>query len=320
LREAALAEQWNGSTWKILSIPQPANAGSTLNLNSVSCTSATSCTAVGGYLEPGAGPAEQWLTLAEHWNGSTWTIQSTPTPAGVAFTSLFGVSCTSATNCTAVGDYTTGITSGPGATLIEQWNGSTWTTQASPNPSGAGLSLLGGVWCASATSCTAVGFSMSSSTFNNQTLAEQWNGSTWTIQPTPDPSGALDSGLSGLWCASASNCTAVGGYSASPGVGQTLAEQWNGSTWAIQPTPALAGPADSETGLNGVWCASAARCTAVGSSGLGALVELWNGSTWRRQSAAQPAKHQVLSGLSCTSAGTCTAVGAAATGPLAERE
>ena len=43
------------------------------------------------------------MTLAEVWDGSTWTVQSTPNPTGATSGSLYGVSCTSATACTAVG-------------------------------------------------------------------------------------------------------------------------------------------------------------------------------------------------------------------------
>ena len=56
----------------------------------MSCTSASACTAVGNNYVNG-----NTLTLAEHWNGTAWTIQTTPNPSGSTTTELEGVSCTS---------------------------------------------------------------------------------------------------------------------------------------------------------------------------------------------------------------------------------
>src|SRR5262249_58144572 len=62
---------------------------------------AVACTAVGGRLVPTrTGPA----TLAERWNGHTWSIQPTPNPPGHGFKLLNGVACTSRSSCMAVGN------------------------------------------------------------------------------------------------------------------------------------------------------------------------------------------------------------------------
>ncbi len=53
-------------------------------------------------------------------------------------------------------------------------------------------------------SCTSVG------RFADLTLAERWDGTHWTIQPTPDPS-TTESILYSVSCPSASACVAVGG-------------------------------------------------------------------------------------------------------------
>src|SRR5204863_1434722 len=95
------------------------------------------------------------LPLAEAWNGSSWSIESTPIPSKASGAQLLGVSCSSSTDCTTVGDYAgsfTGI-----STLGEAWNGSTWTLQTTRNPSGAQGSVLVGVSCAAAAACVAVG-------------------------------------------------------------------------------------------------------------------------------------------------------------------
>jgi hypothetical protein len=122
------------------------------------------------------------LTLAENWNGTTWTLQSTPTPSGATSSGLSGVSCTSASACTSVGWY--GVSPGAYETLAETWNGTTWAIQSTPNRTAATSSYLFGVSCTSASACTATGYDLSPS---YKALAERWNGTTWTLQSTPNP-------------------------------------------------------------------------------------------------------------------------------------
>ena len=77
-------------------------------------------------------------------------------------------------------------------------------------------------------------------------------------------------------CTAASACIAVG-----QGNGATLAEAWNWTSWAIQPTPNPPGPASAT--FSGVSCPGAAACTGVGSytntSGTQVtLAEQWDGT------------------------------------------
>ncbi len=84
----------------------------------MSCPSAAACTAVGSY----ANSAGTGLTLAERWDGTTWSVQTTPNPpGGRAFNNLLGVSCPSRVACTAVGDY--GDSTGTQSILAESYSG-----------------------------------------------------------------------------------------------------------------------------------------------------------------------------------------------------
>ena len=56
-------------------------------------------------------------TLAEAWDGTSWSVQTTPGPSGGQLPTLSGVACTTANGCTAVGDYAT--ISGVFLTLVE---------------------------------------------------------------------------------------------------------------------------------------------------------------------------------------------------------
>jgi hypothetical protein len=99
----------------------------------------------------------------------------------------------------------------------------------------AGTDVLDDVSCGTPTTCTAVGDTY---TFEHVgTLAENWRHGTWHLDKTPPISSFLQN-LLGVACRSATSCAAVGEYVNSSGVGATLAEAWNGSTWSIQPTPA----------------------------------------------------------------------------------
>jgi hypothetical protein len=276
----------------------------------VSCVSAANCTAVGV-----SETSSAVMTLAEHWNGSTWAIQATPNPPGANTASLKAISCLPGAGCTAVG---VSRVSGnkPILPLAESWNGNTWAIEPVPHPAGATETYLNGVSCRSASDCTAAGDYQNA---NGQflTLAERWNGAAWTIEPTPSPS-TTDNQLSAVSCASAGDCTATGQYRKADGRAVSLAEHWNGRTWAVQNTPNPPGATFSS--LDGVSCASAGNCIAVGGSGGASpeapLAEHWNGRTWAIQPAPAPPAAGLfssLAGVSCPSATTCTAVGIYAT-------
>jgi hypothetical protein len=380
--QATLAERWNGTAWSVQPTPVPPTATRSL-LTGVSCGSATSCVAVGGYeagpnvkdrlvyswngtrwalmeanTPPGAvysflagvsctAPAacvavgnelsassDDIVTLTQALNGSTWTVLTTPNPAGAIVSRLYGVSCSSPTACTAVGASIQGAhrsgaardRAGPGrgrtaasgaplaATLAEAWNGTTWSIQATPNPTGTaeGLDLLVGVSCQSASSCTAVGSSAPGGSNTTATLGEAWDGTAWSIVTIPAPT-RFASALAGVSCGSAA-CTTVGYFRNDSGTHQTLAEASAGSGWVVQPTPNPPGAVSSF--LVGVSCGAPTACTAVGlydnSPGTSrTLAEIWNGTAWRIRRTQDPPglRNDSLVSVSCSAASACMAVG-----------
>jgi hypothetical protein len=301
-----LAEQWNGTEWKVLTTPNPAGAEESY-LQGVSCTSSEACTATGGYYDSEG----KLFSLAERWNGTEWKIQTTPSPAGALSSVLHVVSCKSSTECTAVGRYET--SGDVFETLAERWNGTEWKVQTTPNPAGAIESLFKGVSCASSTSCIADGYYEDSEGVT-LTLAESWNGTEWKIQTTPNPAGAKDSYLSGVSCTSSTACEANGWYIDSEDVEVTLAESWNGTEWKVQATP---NPVEAEASiLDNISCFSSTDCFASGLSKNSAgtyvsLAEHWNGTEWKLQTTPNPAGALAteLEGVSCSGAATCTATG-----------
>lgn len=282
------------ATWT--SQPMPPVSG---HLSGVSCPTVTTCIAVGVVRHRGAPPR----TLAEIWNGSSWAVQSIPSPANGG--ALDAVSCTSATACTAVGDR--GFFDGPYTTLAEHWNGHSWRIQATPNPVGPPPyanrdDALYAVDCSSASSCTAVGGAdLRPAGASSSTLAEHWNGATWTVQPTLSfqPANTRDGNFWGVSCASPSACVAVGSDGA---------ERWDGRAWSRSLNTHRQ---SLQLGLNAVSCASADACMAVGIvAGTARLAsERWNGHTWDLQTIGRPGLYSEILGVSCASARSCVAVG-----------
>ena len=140
----ALIETWDGSAWTIASATRPVD-GAFIDHVSVSCATASACMVTWG---SSVGEA-----LADWWNGSTWTATTFPGPtAHVDERWVYGVSCTSATFCTAVGGFIYPNAAGP---LVDTWNGTTWTADALPAT--VGVAEFNAVSCATGGACTAVG-------------------------------------------------------------------------------------------------------------------------------------------------------------------
>jgi hypothetical protein len=282
-----------GQAWRLADSPNATLAGG--RIDSVSCSSASACTAVGGYLDT----AGINVTLAERWNGKTWRLQFPPNPdedtAPAVSPELLGVSCPTASFCEAVGSYELGTTT---VSMADAWNGRGWTRQSVPFPAGSTSAGFDQVSCTSARFCEAVGSYVGLG--GTLPLAATWNGTSWRLAYPSVPAGATFVTLSTVSCASATFCEAWGsGNSANPG--PTVAERWNGTSWHLQGVPANAA-------VNSVSCVAASFCEAVGATSAGVVdAAVWNGSSWAAQTA--PDLTGTLAGVSCTSAEFCEAVG-----------
>jgi hypothetical protein len=298
-----LVEAWNGTGWGIEKVPAPPHALAA-QLTAVSCTSATVCVAVG---KSGPSSDTESTPFVAIRRAGGWTLGAGRQPAN---TTLYGISCASAAACVAVG-------ARGGHMLAESWDGTSWTIGRPPDPAGANGIQLNDVSCVTPTSCIAVGYAQQIEGAFNTTLAEGWNGSSWTPQTTPNavpmPTDSGDQ-LNGVACVSASACTAVGIDS-----GHTLAERWDGSSWTIQRTPDAGGASASV--LQSVACTSADACETVGfaqplasDAPTDALVEGWSPGGWTLQSATAP-RASKLSHVACAPSGGCLAAGSTTTSP-----
>ena len=273
--------------WGVQGSPNVTQPGG--HVASVSCWSANGCEAVGSFVNTGGVSS----LLAESWDGTAWRPQAVPNPAGNTIpadhSDLRGVSCVSPDSCQAVG-------LAGGKPVAEGWDGNAWTPETVPLAPGSSSAVLASVSCPAATFCLAVGFSYTP-TVAEPSLAEVWNGNAWRVLATVDPPGATETILSGVSCASATFCEAIGRADHSP----TVAEAWNGAAWQLQPVPPTAEYAQ-------VACLSPSLCEAVGGTTAGA----WNGASWASQAVPAPpgSVSFALTGVSCVSSASCHASGA----------
>jgi hypothetical protein len=134
-----LVEHWNGTAWSIVT---SRNATTSNLLTGVAAVAANDVWAV-GYTITTDGSNQPDKTLIEHWNGTAWSLVTSPSPA--SNDTLTGVAARSAADVWAVGTRLDRSGAIPiGRTLTEHWNGTAWSVVASPNV-GANDNLLNGV-------------------------------------------------------------------------------------------------------------------------------------------------------------------------------
>ena len=285
-----LVEHWNGTSWTVIASPSP--GGYSDVLDSVVAISAKNVWAVGySFVSNSSLPQ----TLIEHWNGMSWSVVPSPNAGG--YNILSSVARVPGTSLLwAVGNYYSSANNTVQQTLIEQWNGTTWSVVPSSNIGPYG-NILNGVTAISANNVWAVGAFYTSSSGSPQTLIERWNGTSWSIIPSPNP-GTVYTVLNSVTRVPGTNhLWAVGSFQSS-GVPQTLIEQWNGRTWSLVSTPS---PGASVNTLDGVAGISANNAWAVGYDNNGGsyqtLIEQWNGTTWSIVPSPNPGSNNSLWGM-----------------------
>jgi hypothetical protein len=226
-------------------------------------------------------------TLVEHWNGTQWSIVSSPNSGSLGST-LTAISTVSAQDIWAVGITTSASSSSGYQPLIEHWNGAKWSIVNLPVIAGQ----LHGVSAVGPNDAWAVG-SYTVPNFTS-TLIEHWNGAKWSIVSGPKLVNLINT-LSSVVTISKNNVWAAGDYTNSPAPSAEytpLIEHWNGTTWSVVNSP-LQGTSDF---VNGMAAITSNNITVVGDyrSSLdpqgpySTLVERWNGTRWSVVSSPSP--------------------------------
>ena len=226
--------------------------------------------------------------LAARWNGSAWTTVSTPTLGG----QLSDVDGTATGNVWAVGAREVSLgggthTFGP---LTERWNGTAWAVVPSPTPANASSTTLSGVKTFSTTNAWAVGSYTTSAATTSRTLIQRWNGTGWSIVPSPNPDPAQNL-LTAIDGASANDIWAVGNVG-NDGYGGTtagLVAHWDGISWSQINVPGTVSDATFNVptlhdvialSANDVWIAGSAFSWAHFK--IVPIALHWDGQTWHR--------------------------------------
>ena len=227
-----------------------------------------------------------------------WKIVTSPNVGSGTYGNQFqAVAIVSASDAWAVGfsPHPSGTPLYLRQTLIEHWNGNSWSIVPSPNPDGKTYVVLNGVDAVSASDVWAVGHSGDPSSIPLQTLTMHWDSTRWSIVPSPSPGTYNGNVLNAVAGVSSNDVWAVGWYQSSSAgqEGGALTMHWNGTQWTIVPNP-------SRWPLYGI--------TAIGSNDVWAVGEQsilhWNGTSWSMVSFPLPpnGSYPTLRGVSAISA------------------
>jgi hypothetical protein len=245
---------------------------------------------------------------------TTWVIQPSPNPSAV-WSVLNGVTVPNATDAWAAGYYTTG---NPGVTLslVEHYDGSTWTQQTTKNPSTA-EDELNAIKASSSTDVWAVGEFLHTTGFR-RVLIEHYDGTSWTRKIGVSYK-KQDNVLNGVAAPSSTNVWAVGcnGPDYFFSCDHALIEHYDGTNWKLQTSAAPPCEVQGTSALSGVSAASSTSVWAVGnyeckSGGSGyqqTFIQHFDGTSWTTQSSHDPGLDNSLLGVSAVSSTDAWAVG-----------
>src|SRR5207247_1103969 len=110
-----LVEQWDGTSWSAVKVPSVSPKENFLY--AVSGSSSSDVWAVGNQYDTGL---SQWKPLAEHWDGTSWSVVTTPDlgPGGAYLRGVVAISPSDA--------WIVGYKDVSPPTVIEHWDGSSW--------------------------------------------------------------------------------------------------------------------------------------------------------------------------------------------------
>lgn len=308
----ALVEHWDGHHWQALFPTYPASYDVTIN--SIAAVSDSDVWIVGNAFSFAASAT---IPLAARWDGHTWHMLSSVSINNYA--ELNGVIALASDNVWAVGDT-------PGQTLIMHWDGSTWKRVSSPDIANESNRLIS-ISALSSNDIWTVG---TSSIYEGSplTLIEHWDGSRWSIVPSPHSSRSISAFASvaavssnDVWAVgvlqqgqTSTALTSAGGYKQilDPIIIQTvgLIEHWDGQNWKVVSFPKL-GQYQILTSVTAyssqdVWAVGTYVVDSDHGQVLQGLLLHWDGSAWHSE---EDSHAQYISGIATSAAGGLWSVG-----------
>jgi hypothetical protein len=276
--EPFVVSQVDGAWGTAIEVPgiKALNTGRYARINSVSCGSAGNCTA-GGYYSDSSSPEFVRSFVVSEVDGAWGTAIEVPGTAalntgdGGLWVGVSSVSCASAGNCSAAGLYSVAGSGYVQSFVVSEVNGAWGTAIEAPGTKAlntGGIAYIESVSCGSAGNCTAGGnYEVATGHHAQAFVISQVNG-TWGTAIKMPGSTALSltyAGITSVSCASAGNCTAVGGYTNS-GHGQAFVDSQVNGTWdtAIEVPGTAALNQGGDADISSVSCAPAGNCSAGG--------------------------------------------------------
>jgi hypothetical protein len=279
LRQAFVADETDGTWGTAEEVPGTAalNAGGFAAIEAVSCASPGNCGAGGSYASGNIAniPITQPFVVSEV-DGQWQAAEEVPGAAALNAGGSAGVesvSCASAGNCSAGGEYTSS-TPATQAFVVDETNGTWGTANDLPGSdalNAGGFAQVNSVSCASAGNCAAGGFYEDASFEQQALVASETNGTWGTAEEVPGTA-ALNLGTTNgattnsVSCSAPGYCSAGGSYADVSGAGQVFAAIEVNGTWQtakeVFGTHAL--NTGGQAGIAAVSCAAVGQCSAGG--------------------------------------------------------
>lgn len=218
---SGIVEHYDGTEWQSVTVPVPPGAQQ-YSFFGVAVHSATNVWIIGNSSTDGTTNTP----LAEHYNGTKWSIVKMPTPTGARTVLFQGATTFGKKGVVAAGAYAPA--SGPSAPLVETWNGKHFVASTPPAVAGATSTLLTAASAVSASDVWAVGVARDSSgTFTG--VLEHWDGTDWTLSSAPTGGPGYVTGVAAI---SSDDVWAAGWNDVTHD--QAVSEHWDGSAWTVQ--------------------------------------------------------------------------------------
>jgi hypothetical protein len=227
-----IIEKWNGTQWSMFPSPKFA-AGDESNLTGATGISADDIWAVGNLVNVSV---SELFFLFEHFDGTAWTPTSILVLNGSAF--LNGISSDATNDVWSVGY--SGFLDNDAAPLVFHFDGSSWQSTTLPR---VGVSdELFAVTALAPNNVWAVGTQQAGPDDPTTTLIEHFDGTQWTVVPSPNvgPNSTSQSNrLFGITAVSPRDIWAFGSFFAADGSGHqmTLLLHFDGNSWTIASSP-----------------------------------------------------------------------------------
>jgi hypothetical protein len=324
-----------------LRLPTTSRPNFTGTVNSISCTRAGSCVAVGSY---GGARSRGFAATESHGRWLPAIQLRRPPNAGLKYSAfILRVACTGPGNCVAGGNYSE--TTGHHAPMVVTEVNGRWARgielKPPPNATIQQPVILTGLACPARGSCVAVGVYAEkgdrSAAFAATESGGTWHQAVQLIMPKDSSTTSPLVFVNSVACSGIGSCVLVGSYVTSTGFLRPMSVAESGGTWARAQRVRRA-PANAATGrrasldFRSVSCLADGACLAVAEyrimgGGTGATVMTKSGNTWisaiplrTPPDGATGRKQDALAGgIGCTAAGFCAIGGAYRTASLTTR-